>query len=246
MGNPIDANPEGLSPAQIQRTVRAFPDPAYINGDIVATGGDLRPERLLQAYSQGIFPWFSENDPILWWSPDPRGVLYPEAVHCSRSLLKNARRNTWEIHFDRNFAAVVAACAAPRRDQEGTWITAGMLQAYVTLFEQGYAHSLEVYAGTRLVGGLYGVALGGLFFGESMFSLERDASKWALVSLARHLQLWGFTLIDTQFLTGHLQSLGAVELQRAEFLGLVRDHVQDRPEARWSVHQEWQKGISGS
>ncbi|MCY0871540.1 MAG: leucyl/phenylalanyl-tRNA--protein transferase [Acidithiobacillus caldus] len=234
--------PGGFGPALLQRKVRAFPDPEHMAGDIVAVGGDLRAERLLQAYSQGIFPWFSAGDPILWWSPDPRGVLFPAAVHGSRSLRKSARRGGWELAIDRDFAGVVAGCAMPRADQDGTWITADMALAYQTLFRAGYAHSFEVYAGRDLVGGLYGVALGGVFFGESMFSRARDASKWALYALARHLEAWGFCLIDTQFLTAHLQRMGAVELSRFEFLRLLRLALSVEPAAHWSPSLELLEG----
>lgn len=230
--------PGGFRPVLLQRKVRAFPDPAQMAGDIVAMGGDLRPERLLQAYSQGIFPWFSEGDPILWWSPDPRGVLFPAAVHSGRSLHKSARRSAWEVAIDRDFAGVVAACAQPRAGQDGTWITSAMARAYEELFQAGYAHSFEVYAGAELVGGLYGVALGRAFFGESMFSRARDASKWALFALARHLQAWNFRLIDTQFLTAHLQKMGAVELPRSEFLQLLRQATSAEAAAPWSPSPE--------
>jgi len=238
--------PGGVRPALLQRKVRAFPDPERMAGDIVAIGGDLRAERLLQAYSQGVFPWFSEGDPILWWSPDPRGVLFPAAVHGSRSLHKSARRGAWRLAIDRDFSGVVAACAQPRAGQDGTWITPAMARAYGELYRAGYAHSFEIYAGTELVGGLYGVALGGVFFGESMFSRERDASKWALFALARHLQAWDFRLIDTQFLTAHLQRMGAVELPRPDFLHLLRQAIAAEPPASWSPLPEWLQGHPGA
>ena len=189
---------------------------------LVALGGDLQPERLLQAYRQGIFPWFNPGDPVLWWAPDPRGVLLPDEIHISHSLRRHFRRNPDLVfRFDTAFDAVVAACAAPRADAQGTWITPDMQRAYAHLHALGHAHSIEVWHAGTLVGGLYGVALGGVFFGESMFSRIPDGSKFALVMLARQLAAWGFVLIDTQFLTSHLASMGGREISRALFLELL-------------------------
>lgn len=229
--------PDDARPVLLRRSgpVLPFADPARAAGNLVAVGGDLRQERLLQAYSQGIFPWFGEGDPILWWSPDPRGVLFPERIHVSRSLRKAGRSAVWRFSVDEAFPAVLDACAAPRAGQGGTWITADMRGAYLGLFHAGHAHSLEVWSGDMLAGGLYGVSLGGLFFGESMFSRMPDASKLALVLLARHLQHWGYGLIDTQFLTPHLESMGAEELPREEFLARLRD-LRAAPLAhRWQL-----------
>ncbi|MEK8089741.1 leucyl/phenylalanyl-tRNA--protein transferase [Thermithiobacillus plumbiphilus] len=206
---------------------RTFPDPRTAVDGLVAIGGDLRPDRLLQAYRQGIFPWFNPGDPVLWWSPDPRGVLLPEEVHLSRSLRRHFRRNPdLAFRFDTAFDAVVAACAAPRADAQGTWITPEMQRAYARLHVLGHAHSIEVWQAEALVGGLYGVALGGVFFGESMFSRIPNGSKFALVMLARQLSAWGFVLIDTQFLTAHLASMGARELSRTFFLDLLTAALQ--------------------
>ncbi len=207
-----------------------FPDPALAETDpdgLLAVGGDLSPQRLVNAYRQGIFPWYSAGQPILWWSPDPRMVLFPERLHLSRSLRKRLRRGTFEVTFDRDFGAVIRACAAPREDQGGTWITEQMIEAYEGLHRLGLAHSVESWHQGELVGGLYGVALGSLFFGESMFSTMSDASKVAFVRLVRTLQSAGCPLIDCQVYTDHLASLGAEPIPRARFLELLAAHVDD-------------------
>ncbi len=184
---------------------------------LLAAGGDLSPRRLLEAYRRGIFPWFSEGDPILWWSPDPRMVLVPGEIKVSRSLSKTLRNKPYEVRFDTAFEDVLRACAAPREGEPGTWITAEMRAAYGRLHRLGHAHSVETWIDGQLAGGLYGVALGRMFYGESMFSRARDASKIALVHLARRLQEAGFGLIDCQMRTDHLASLGAREIPRAQF-----------------------------
>ena len=229
--------PEGVCPVLLRDYDRSapFPDPEQADGNLVAIGGDLSRERLLRAYAQGIFPWFGEEDPILWWSPDPRAVLEPSAVHISRSLRKSARNRDWQYQMDSDFAGVIDACAEPRAGQGGTWITPAVRAAYVDLFAAGAAHSMEVYQQDRLVGGLYGVAFGGLFFGESMFSRVPDASKLALVLLARHLQRWGFGLIDTQFITPHLQSMGVREVPRRDFLQALADLRTQHAQADWKI-----------
>jgi len=188
---------------------------------LLAAGGDLSPERLIAAYRRGIFPWYSDGEPILWWSPDPRMVLVPGEIRVTRSLDKVLRNRPYEVRFDSDFAAVIAACAGPRRDAAGTWITQPMQAAYRTLHELGYAHSVETWMEGRLAGGLYGVALGRVFYGESMFSRRSDASKIALVALARHLQTMQFGLIDCQMVTEHLASLGARPVPRARFSRLL-------------------------
>ena len=231
----------------------AFPDPSRAPKDgPLALGGDLSPERLLDAYSHGIFPWF-ENDeqPILWWSPDPRAVLAPAELRISRSLARQLRSGRYDITADRAFADVVAGCAVPRQAGAGTWITQRMQRAYCDLHRAGYAHSVEAWHDAKLVGGLYGVSLGGMFFGESMFSRAADASKVALAHLARQLAAWRFTLIDCQMPTDHLRSLGAREMSRAEFLHLVAAN-NDAPTCRgmWNFKQyangDWrQRGASG-
>jgi len=196
---------------------------------LLAAGADLSPARLIDAYARGIFPWFNDDDPVLWWSPDPRMVLPVHEIRISRSLRRTIRSDRFRVSADTAFAGVVAGCAAPRRDQNGTWITGDMAKAYSRLFEMGHAHSMETWAGDELVGGLYGVALGRMFFGESMFSRRSDASKVALVLLARQLARWGFHIIDCQMSTDHLASLGAREISRASFLRHVRELVRQEP-----------------
>ena len=188
---------------------------------LLAAGGDLAPERLLAAYRRGIFPWYSAGQPVLWWSPNPREVLDPREFKCSRSLAKTLRNRDFEVAFDRDFPAVVQACAARRDNSPGTWITPEMHAAYCTLFQHGHAHSVEVRLAGQLVGGLYGVLLGGVFFGESMFSRERDASKVALARLVEKGLVAGLQLIDCQLPTPHLRSLGSKPMGRATFSKLV-------------------------
>jgi leucyl/phenylalanyl-tRNA--protein transferase len=189
----------------------------YPNG-LLAAGGELSPERLLAAYRRGIFPWYEEPQPVLWWTPDPRSVLLPDELHVSRSLRKVLRRDSFALGVDTAFASVMAGCAGPRHGSRGTWIGREMLRAYIELHRQGFAHSVEVFdpAG-ELVGGLYGVALGGVFFGESMFSRSRDASKVALVALVDILARGRFGLIDCQVGNPHLASLGARDIDRLDF-----------------------------
>jgi leucyl/phenylalanyl-tRNA--protein transferase len=193
---------------------------------LLAIGGELTPERLLSAYAHGVFPWFDDdNGPVLWWSPDPRAVLRPAELHVSKSLRKRLRRQEYRLSMDTCFTEVLAACAEPRTDSEGTgtsntsgtWITAEMRMAYIELHRRGFAHSVEAWYQETLVGGLYGVSLGRMFFGESMFSRRDDASKVALVGLATQLEAWEFTLIDCQMLNPHLERLGVYEIPRSEF-----------------------------
>ena len=185
---------------------------------LLAAGGDLSVARLLAAYRQGIFPWYSAGQPVLWWSPDPRMVLEPAAFRISRSLGKRLRRKDYEVRVDTCFPQVMAGCAAPRRGQDGTWITPAMSAAYQSLHRRGYAHSVETWIDGELAGGLYGVALGRMFYGESMFSRATDASKIALAHLARQLERWKFGLIDCQMHTEHLAALGARSMPRAQFM----------------------------
>ena len=198
-----------------------FPDPRDAldapNG-LLAAGGTLDPERLVAAYRRGIFPWYSDGQPLLWWSPDPRMLLYPGALRLSRSLARRLRSGSFQVSLDRDFPAVVSGCAAPRRGEPGTWITAEMGHAYIGLHRRGLAHSVEVWEDGRLAGGLYGVSLGAAFFGESMFSVATDASKVALAWLAGQLRRWGFRFIDCQLPTPHLERLGAVPVHRDAFL----------------------------
>ncbi|MGH8452928.1 MAG: leucyl/phenylalanyl-tRNA--protein transferase [Nevskiales bacterium] len=185
---------------------------------LLAFGGDLSPTRLLNAYRHGIFPWYSGDEPILWWSPDPRCVFRPDSIHVSRSLRKALNRRDFEISFDHAFESVIEACAAPRKQQEGTWLTPAMISAYIRLHHEGWAHSVEVWRDSALIGGIYGVAIGGAFFGESMFSRAPNGSKIALVALAQRLDEWGFTLLDAQVRSPHLYTLGAVDLLRECFM----------------------------
>lgn len=191
---------------------------------LLAIGGDLRCERLLAAYRQGIFPWYNSGQPILWWSPDPRAVLFPHKLKISRSLRKTVRKGAFRVTLDTDFRQVIESCAAPRRNNPdlGTWITPEMMEAYRELHARGYGHSVESWLGDRLVGGLYGVAVGSVFFGESMFSFVTDASKVAFVHVVRQLERWGFTLIDCQLSSSHLASLGAEDMARSEFLRRVQ------------------------
>ena len=192
----------------------ALADP---NG-LLAAGGDLSAARLLDAYRHGIFPWFNPGQPILWWSPDPRMVLFPSELRVSRSLHKALRNRDYKVRADTSFRAVMQACAEPRPEQDGTWITDEMIAAYCALHEQGVAHSVETWSGGELAGGLYGVALGRMFYGESMFTRAADASKIALVHLVRQLERRGFGMIDCQVHTGHLASLGARAIPREDFM----------------------------
>lgn len=184
---------------------------------LLAAGGDLSPARLINAYRHGIFPWYTDDQPILWWSPAPRCVLYPHAVHISRRLRRRYNQRSFRLTSDRVFAEVIAACAGYRNDQDGTWIDDAMQHAYIQLHKQGVAHSVEVWKDDQLVGGIYGLALGQVFFGESMFSRTEDASKIALVALCRQLRLWKFSLLDCQISNPHLLSMGAEDISRADF-----------------------------
>lgn len=201
---------------------------------LLCAGGSLGPEWLLAAYRRGIFPWYSEGQPILWWSPDPRMVLFPSAIHISHSLRKTLRRGRFEVRLDTAFASVIAACAGPRDGASGTWITPEMQHAYLRMHELGYAHSVEAWDGNSLLGGLYGMALGGVFFGESMFSHATDASKVCLAHLARHLESLNFAVIDCQMTTAHLVSMGACEIPRADFCRQIELHAsKGPPPGRW-------------
>lgn len=218
----------------------AFPPPGRgPRSGPIAVGGDLRPERLLLAYSMGIFPWPHEGLPLLWFSPDPRMVLLPGELHVPRSLAKTLRRGTFRFTLDTAFADVIAGCAqTPRPKQDGTWITPEMIEAYVRLHHLGLAHSVEAWQGERLVGGLYGVSLGAVFFGESMFAHASDASKAAFVTLVRQLQRWQFALVDCQTYTDHLARFGAELWPRSRFLErLSRALAQPTRKGRWTFDE---------
>jgi leucyl/phenylalanyl-tRNA--protein transferase len=205
-----------------------FPPPEQAlrtpNG-LLAAGGNLTPARLLDAYRHGIFPWFNADDPILWWSPDPRMVLFPEEFKISHSLRKTLRNQVYEVRTDTAFEHVMRACAAPRNKQAGTWIHEDMIAAYTTLHRMGHAHSVETWKDGKLAGGLYGIAIGRMFYGESMFSGHRDASKVALAHLAAQLRRWNFGMIDCQMNTPYLASLGAHEISRAEFVQRLQELI---------------------
>ena len=202
---------------------------------LLCAGADLSPGRLLEAYRHGIFPWFSEGDPILWWSPDPRMVLFPAELKVSRSLRKSVDRGAFETRVDTAFREVIEACAAPRDGRAGTWIVPEMVEAYVRLHELGFAHSVESWRDGELAGGLYGLALGQVFFGESMFARATDASKVALVKLAERLVAADCRVIDCQQATAHLASLGAREIPRKTFAQLLQESIQYPPSGeRWT------------
>lgn len=202
---------------------------------LLAVGGDLSPERLLDAYRHGIFPWFNADDPILWWSPNPRMVLFPNEFKISHSLRKTLRSGNYEVRTDTAFEQVMRACAAPREGQAGTWILEEMIAAYCALHRRGYAHSVETWMNGELVGGLYGMAIGSMFYGESMFSRRTDASKIAIAHLARQLERDGFGMIDCQMNTPHLASLGAREIPRDEFIRRLQELIHCPPIDPWKL-----------
>lgn len=205
-----------------------FPSPDLADQDgLLAVGGDLSAERLLLAYRMGIFPWFSDDSPILWWSPDPRMVLFPDKFKSSKSLRQTIRNRNFEVRFDTKFSQVIRHCASTlRKHEDGTWIIPEMITAYTRLHELGFAHSVETYREGRLIGGLYGISLGRAFFGESMFFLERDASKAALAALVQRTKDWGFHFIDAQQNTEHLANMGASPIPRKEFLTLLEEAMK--------------------
>lgn len=200
---------------------------------LLAAGGDLSAQRLIAAYRHGCFPWYQDEQPLLWWSPDPRTVLLPEQLHISRSLGKVLRSDQFSVTFDRNFSEVIHACAEPRKDAGGTWINSAMQAAYTELHAQGYAHSVEVWQDQQLVGGLYGIAIGQLFFGESMFSRTSNASKVGFVTLVNKLKAANFVLIDCQMPTNHLLSLGASSISRTAFADYLDNHLDANNQMQW-------------
>ena len=201
---------------------------------LLAAGGDLNPTRLLAAYERGVFPWYSAQQPILWWSPDPRMVLYPRELSISRSLRKTMRSGKFTMQVDTAFGAVIRECAAPRRSGPETWLNTDMIAAYERLFALGFGHSIETYRDGRLVGGLYGIRLGSIFFGESMFSRESDASKVAMARLAAECLARDIHVIDCQVASGHLASMGAREVSRSDFVTLLRSHARRQPTESWA------------
>jgi leucyl/phenylalanyl-tRNA--protein transferase len=219
------ADPEWFPP--LEQALREPPG-------LLAAGGDLSPARLLSAYERGVFPWYSAQQPILWWAPDPRMVLFPAEFKVSRSLGKTLRNSGFECRFDTAFGTTIRACAAPRRSGADTWLNADMIESYEELHRMGYGHSVEIWRGDELVGGLYGLQLDGVFFGESMFSRERDASKVALARLVEQSRRRGIELIDCQIASTHLASLGAREVSRHEFAQLLQRRARRVPSGRWT------------
>jgi len=216
------------------RADQAFPSISTALTDpdgLLAVGGCLSTQRIINAYRQGIFPWYSDEDPILWWSPNPRLVVFPDQLHVSKSLQKTQRKQTFQLSFDTAFADVIQACSMPRAQDSGTWLLPEMQAAYIRLYEEGHAHSMEAWFQGKLVGGLYGIAIGQVFFGESMFHTKTDASKIAFVTLVQQLTEWGYQLIDCQVHTDHLASLGAEEMPRSDFAILLRKFLQNKPHA---------------
>lgn len=211
---------------------KALNDP---NG-LIAVGGCLSTQRIINAYRQGIFPWYSDEDPILWWSPNPRLVIFPGQLHISKSLKKTQRKKIFQLSFDTAFVDVIKACAMPRNQEPATWLLPEMQEAYIRLHKEGHAHSLEAWFQGELVGGLYGIAIGQVFFGESMFHTKTDASKIAFVALVQLLTKWGYQLIDCQVHTKHLTSLGAQEIPHADFAALLNRYHHCKPHAN-----AWQK-----
>ncbi len=218
-----------LDPLQPNQSFPAI-ETALTNPDgLLAIGGCLSSQRIINAYQQGIFPWYSSGEPILWWSPNPRLVLFPKNLKISRSLKKTIRKGNFQVTYDQAFSQVMQHCAAPRKKEYGTWITEEIYQAYTQLHQQGFAHSCEVWFDNELVGGLYGISIGQVFFGESMFHKKTDASKIAFHSLVNQLSEWGYQLIDCQVHTNHLSSLGAEEIDRKKFLSLLQHHCSLHP-----------------
>ncbi|MBA4397848.1 MAG: leucyl/phenylalanyl-tRNA--protein transferase [Syntrophus sp. (in: bacteria)] len=219
-----------------------FPPVHLASGSgLLAVGGDLSTKRLLEAYRQGIFPWYSEAEPILWWAPDPRFVLFPEELRISRSMRQFLKKDMIHITYDRDFPAVIAACQKPRPQQEATWITPEMQAAYIRLHELGFAHSVEAWQQDCLVGGIYGVSLGRCFFGESMFSGASNASKTALIDLTGRLRALDFSLIDCQVYTAHMESIGGRYIPRTDFMGLLKHAMrQETLQGNWGMHAAFQ------
>jgi len=225
-----------------------FPDPELADpSGLLAVGGDLQPRRLLEAYANGIFPWYSEGQPILWHSPDPRFVLFPEELRIARSLRQTIRKASYRISLDTAFQDVIRRCAeVPRPGQQGTWITDEMEEGYMELHRLGFAHSAEAWQDGELVGGLYGVSLGSIFFGESMFASQDDASKVAFVALVEQLRLWGFSLLDSQVHTEHLQRFGTREIPRSDYLVLLRKALDSATRrGPWAFDTESPDGPGG-
>ena len=233
----IDNNDSGL---HFPPTELALEDP---NG-LLAIGGDLHPERIIKAYRQGIFPWYSDNQPILWWSPNPRAVLFPEQIKISRSLEKTIKRAPYTITLDKDFTGVIQGCSEPRKDSDDTWITPAMQAAYIRLHHLGIAHSVEAWLGDTLVGGLYGLAIGRVFFGESMFSRATNASKIAFAHLVKQLEIWDYKLIDCQVSSDHISSLGSIDIPRQQFQKLLNELIDKQPKTHsWTFDKDFSPAL---
>ena len=236
-----------MSIPYLDPNVIAFPDvnDALMNPNgLLAAGGNLSKSWLIAAYRKGIFPWYEDGQPILWWSPDPRLRLIPDQFRMSRSLRKLVRKKIYRVSFNQDFIGVINGCRTNVRRLQGTWITNEMVNAYTELYDSGIAHSVEVWSSRKLVGGLYGVSLGKIFFGESMFSEVDNASKIALFYLTVHLKEWGYKLIDCQVSSDHLESLGATKISRSEFIEIIEKFVtKEEKEENWYVedHLIWEK-----
>lgn len=220
-----------------------FPPPELATEEgVLAVGGDLSAERLLAGYANGIFPWYSQGDPIIWWSPDPRFVIFPNEIVVSGSMRRVLNKGKFTVTFDRAFPEVIRECSGPRKKEKGTWITRDMMEAYIELHRLGFAHSVETWAGDELKGGLYGVSLGRAFFGESMFAREDNASKTALIVLGRKLGELGFLVIDSQVHNPHVESLGAREIPRSEYLKLLKKALESGTtlKGNWGEKKEFQ------
>ncbi|MCK5005394.1 MAG: leucyl/phenylalanyl-tRNA--protein transferase [Candidatus Aminicenantes bacterium] len=205
-----------------------FPDPSSADkSGLLAVGGSLTNERLIEAYSKGVFPWYSEGDPVLWWSPDPRILLFPDDLHISRKMRGLLKKEAFKVTIDKQFESVIENCSAPRRDGEGTWITSDMKASYIRLHHSGFAHSVEVWKGDDLVGGLYGICFGKMFFGESMFSKTSNSSKFGFIKLSQYLRKKEFLFIDCQIDSQHLRSLGAAPVIRDKFLRILRKGLKN-------------------
>ncbi len=218
-----------------------FPDPTTCDKDgLVAVGGNLSTECLLSAYKNGIFPWFNPGDPILWWSPEPRMVIYPDQLRISKSVKKAIKKNNFQFTFDRCFEQVIINCAAPRKNQQtdlGTWITEDMIEAYIRFHEAGYAHSIECWQDSELCGGLYGVSLGTVFFGESMFSKISESSKLALITLIKQLEIWNYDLLDCQLPSELVERLGATYMSRKAFTKLIIEKCKNTKPQNWADYK---------
>ncbi|PIE43732.1 MAG: leucyl/phenylalanyl-tRNA--protein transferase [Gammaproteobacteria bacterium] len=217
------------------------PDHAMTNPNgLLAAGGDLSTERLLFAYANGIFPWYEECQPILWWSPNPRCIIIPDELHISRSMRKHLNKREYTVRIDTQFEQVISHCASPRGYSDKTWITDAMIQAYTQLHNQGHCHCFEVFHGNKLVGGLYGIAIGPCFFGESMFSLATNASKVAFIYLVKQLECWGFSLIDCQLENDHLLTMGCKSIPRSTFLSILDEEIKKPPPGNtWKLTWQW-------